>query len=111
MSDINLAPTAADPLSNEIPIPIDDVPASSSNPEHVSETLYIQNLNEKIRIDGLSRLIVTLHADHLSQSLRHLCVVYSSRTVRYLMLSRTTTFVCVDKHLSPLRPRTLPKKP
>ncbi|KAH9996487.1 hypothetical protein BJV77DRAFT_1059324 [Russula vinacea] len=50
MSDINLA---ADTISNEIPIPIDAVPASSSNSEHVSETLYIQNLNEKIRIDVL----------------------------------------------------------
>jgi hypothetical protein len=111
MSDINLAPTTTDTISNEIPIPIDAIPDSSSNPEHVSETLYIQNLNEKIRIDGLSPLIVIVHADYLSQSSRHLCAVSSSRTVRYLMLSRTTTFVCVVKHLSPLRLRTLPKKP
>jgi len=53
MSEINLAPTATDTISNEIPIPIDAVPDSSSGPEHVSETLYIQNLNEKIRIDVL----------------------------------------------------------
>jgi len=52
MSDINLPPTA-DTVSNEIPIPVDAVPASSSNPEFASETLYIQNLNEKIRIDVL----------------------------------------------------------
>jgi hypothetical protein len=51
MSDIN-TPTAADTISNEIPIPVDDDPASSSIPENVSETLYIQNLNEMIRIDG-----------------------------------------------------------
>ena len=68
MSDINLAPTTADTISNEIPIPIDAVPDSSSNPEHVSETLYIQNLNEKIRIDGLSPLIAIVHADRLSPS-------------------------------------------
>lgn len=53
MSDIN-ATTAADTVSNEIPIPVDSAPDSSSIPEHVSETLYIQNLNEMIRIDGSS---------------------------------------------------------
>jgi hypothetical protein len=53
MSDINVA-TAPDTTSNEIPIPIDDDPVSPSKPEHVSETLYIQNLNEMIRIDGSS---------------------------------------------------------
>jgi hypothetical protein len=51
MSDIN-TPTATDTISNEIPIPVDSDPASSSIPENVSETLYIQNLNEMIRIDG-----------------------------------------------------------
>ena len=55
MSDIN-AVTASDTTSIEIPIPIDSVPESSSIPEHVSETLYIQNLNEMIRIDGTSSL-------------------------------------------------------
>ena len=54
MSDINAAPTAIDTISNEIPIPVDSAPDSSSNAEHVSETLYIQNLNETVRIDGLS---------------------------------------------------------
>ena len=49
MSDIN-TPTATD--TNEIPIPVDSDPASSSIPENASETLYIQNLNEMIRIDG-----------------------------------------------------------
>ncbi|KAI0005556.1 hypothetical protein BJV74DRAFT_805238 [Russula compacta] len=55
MSDINLASTAVDTTPNEIPIPIDAIvaPASPSKPEFVSETLYIQNLNEKIRIDVL----------------------------------------------------------
>jgi len=52
MSDIN-TPTATDTISNEIPIPVDSDPASSSIPENVSETLYIQNLNEMIRIDVL----------------------------------------------------------
>jgi len=53
MSDIDPA-TAADTTSNEIPIPIDNVATTStSKPEFISETLYIQNLNEKIRIDVL----------------------------------------------------------
>jgi hypothetical protein len=61
MSDINLATTAADTTPTEIPIPIDDVETTSaSKPEYVSETLYIQNLNEKIRIDGPTPLTVTL---------------------------------------------------
>lgn len=55
MSDIDLVTTATDTPSNEIPIPFDDVETSTSKPEYeyVSETLYIQNLNEKIRIDVL----------------------------------------------------------
>jgi hypothetical protein len=65
MSDINLPPTAAD---NEIPIPVDDVLASSSSPEQATETLYIQNLNEKIRIDGSSPLTVTARTLTISPS-------------------------------------------
>jgi len=54
MSDINLATAAADTPPNEIPIPIDEVETTpASKPQFVSETLYIQNLNEKIRIDVL----------------------------------------------------------
>jgi hypothetical protein len=59
MSDPNLSPTAADATLNEIPIPIDAVASPASKPEFVSETLYIQNLNEKIRIDGSSPVPVT----------------------------------------------------
>jgi hypothetical protein len=57
MSDIQSAPIAIDTTSsNEIPIPVDAVASPTSKPEYeyVSETLYIQNLNEKIRIDGTS---------------------------------------------------------
>jgi hypothetical protein len=57
MSDINLPPTTADA---EIPIPVDAIPASSSDSDNATETLYIQNLNEKIRIDGSSPLTVTM---------------------------------------------------
>ncbi|KAF8499250.1 hypothetical protein F5888DRAFT_1802635 [Russula emetica] len=52
MSDINAA-MATDTISNEIPIPVDSAPASSSDAENATETLYIQNLNEMIRIDVL----------------------------------------------------------
>jgi hypothetical protein len=51
MSDVNPASVAPDTASVEIPIPIDPAPAPTK-PEFISETLYIQNLNEKIRIDG-----------------------------------------------------------
>jgi hypothetical protein len=61
MSDINLATAAADTPPNEIPIPIDDVETTpASKPEFISETLYIQNLNEKIRIDGSTPVTVSL---------------------------------------------------
>jgi hypothetical protein len=61
MSDINVATAAADTPPNEIPIPIDDVETNpASKPEFVSETLYIQNLNEKIRIDGSTPVTVSL---------------------------------------------------
>ena len=62
MSDIDPA-TAADTTSNEIPIPIDNIATTStSKPEYISETLYIQNLNEKIRIDGSTPETVTVRA-------------------------------------------------
>jgi hypothetical protein len=61
MSDINPATTTADTSSTEIPIPIDDAALTPpSKPEYVSETLYIQNLNEKIRIDGSTPVAVML---------------------------------------------------
>ncbi|KIP03204.1 hypothetical protein PHLGIDRAFT_111164 [Phlebiopsis gigantea 11061_1 CR5-6] len=67
MADISappvIPPLAAPPLSADpsqasqpiiAPVPVDTVadiePAAPAEPEHVSETLYIQNLNEKIQI-------------------------------------------------------------
>lgn len=47
------APLVADPSQNGqpivAPVPV-DAPAAPAEPEHASETLYIQNLNEKIKI-------------------------------------------------------------
>jgi hypothetical protein len=56
MSDFDPA-TVADTTPNEIPIPIDNIETTSTSNEYVSETLYIQNLNEKIRIDGSNHLL------------------------------------------------------
>jgi hypothetical protein len=62
MSDFDPA-TVADATPNEIPIPIDNVATTStSKPEYISETLYIQNLNEKIRIDGSTPVTVIVRA-------------------------------------------------
>ena len=33
--------------------PVPAQPEAPAAPEHVSETLYIQNLNERIKIDGM----------------------------------------------------------
>jgi len=87
MSDIDIN-TTADETPNEIPIPIDAVESQPSKPEFISETLYIQNLNEKIRIDGVSCSCTrnSTPADlHLSQSSKHLCAAFSSRMARYSM--------------------------
>jgi U2 small nuclear ribonucleoprotein B'' len=55
------APPAPDAMEDVVaegvaapePTPADaDAPAVPEEPEYISETLYIQNLNEKIKIDG-----------------------------------------------------------
>ncbi len=112
MSDNNPAPVAPDATSVEIPIPIDiDAAPVPTKPEFISETLYIQNLNEKIRIDGPSPSSFTYtRVYHLLQSSNHLCGAFSSRTVRYSTWWHTTTCGCADKRLFHLRQRMLPKK-
>ena len=110
MSDISPAPAATDTMSIEIPIPIDAAPAPTK-PEFISETLYIQNLNEKIRIDGSSLSSSNYPRIHrLLQSSNRLCVAFSSLTVRYSTWWHTTTCGCADKRLSHSRQRMLPKK-
>lgn len=110
MSDIKQEEVAPDPTSVEIPIPIDPEPAPTK-PEFISETLYIQNLNEKIRIDGPSPSPFTYSRVHyLLQSLNHHCVAFSSLTARCSTWWHTTTCGCADKRLSRLRQRILPKK-
>ncbi|KAI0271443.1 RNA binding protein [Gloeopeniophorella convolvens] len=52
MSDAIPAQIATASTSNEIPIPVDAI-VPPQEEEFASETLYIQNLNEKIRIDVL----------------------------------------------------------
>jgi hypothetical protein len=45
------APPASDAMQGVVP---SDAPATAEpeEPEQISETLYIQNLNEKIKVDG-----------------------------------------------------------
>src|SRR6266404_6489388 len=102
MSDITPAPTTPDGTSVEIPIPIDPESAPTK-PEHISETLYIQNLNEKIRIDGFS-LFLSIYAPFiiLFQFSKRPCADFSNRMVRYSTWSHTTTCGCADKRLSHL---------
>jgi U2 small nuclear ribonucleoprotein B'' len=58
MAEISAAPVPADstisaPQTAEAtPTPATSTPQPPTQPEHKSETLYIQNLNEKIKIDG-----------------------------------------------------------
>lgn len=60
MAEISALPVAMDDVSNPIDInamQVTSIPAApvipaEPEPENASETLYIQNLNEKIKIDG-----------------------------------------------------------
>jgi U2 small nuclear ribonucleoprotein B'' len=55
-----------DEVPPSVPDAMEDVvatnaePAAPTEPEYISETLYIQNLNEKIKIDG--RLLSVPHS-------------------------------------------------
>ena len=63
MAEVAAAPSMAMEVDGlpQIPIegapgvapPVPAQPEAPAVPEHVSETLYIQNLNEKIRIPGM----------------------------------------------------------
>lgn len=46
-----VAPPVPDAMEGIVSAP-PSVPAVPEEPENISETLYIQNLNEKIKIDG-----------------------------------------------------------
>jgi U2 small nuclear ribonucleoprotein B'' len=50
MAEVSAAPAAPEAMQDVISTePTPDVP---EEPEVISETLYIQNLNEKIKVDG-----------------------------------------------------------
>ncbi|KAK7040850.1 hypothetical protein VNI00_009446 [Paramarasmius palmivorus] len=60
MAEISAPPVPADastisapPTTEATPTPATSTPQPPAQPEHISETLYIQNLNEKIKIDVL----------------------------------------------------------
>lgn len=58
MAEISPLPVAMDVVSNPLvppdidPMQVTPTPVIPEEPENASETLYIQNLNEKIKIDG-----------------------------------------------------------
>ncbi|KAK7695205.1 hypothetical protein QCA50_002395 [Cerrena zonata] len=67
MAEIVAAPVlAADalaqPIAAPVPVPgaVPEVPAPPAEPEFISETLYIQNLNEKIKIPVLKQSLTSL---------------------------------------------------
>ena len=51
MTEIS-APPALDDMQDVVPSAPTEPPVPAE-PEYISETLYIQNLNEKIKIDGI----------------------------------------------------------
>ena len=56
MTDVTPAPLPDVPMTEEAPSVSEAAPKPADEP--VSETLYIQNLNEKIRVDGMFLLIM-----------------------------------------------------
>lgn len=71
MAEVSTIPPAQDamqgvlsagqpPLPTELSNPAaETTPAPPAEPEYASETLYIQNLNEKIKIDGIAPFILS----------------------------------------------------
>lgn len=68
---LSLLENYAKPMADVLPPPAPDAmegvvaaapeaPAAPAEPENISETLYIQNLNEKIKIDGKRALALPL---------------------------------------------------
>lgn len=61
MAEVAAAPVAdamqgvVDTAAPEVPVV--EAPAVPQEPEYKSETLYIQNLNEKVKLDGTSSLV------------------------------------------------------
>lgn len=93
MADIAALPVAPDavqgiiaapaPVSGDIAVPPAGAPVPPAEPEVASETLYIQNLNEKIKIPGTLTLfcvfcvgVVTICVTVLKASLRGLFKSY-----------------------------------
>lgn len=56
------APVPAQPIAAPVPVPgaAPEAPAPPAEPEFVSETLYIQNLNEKIKLPVLKQSLKSL---------------------------------------------------
>jgi hypothetical protein len=67
-----MAEVAAPPAPDAMQGVVSSAPAeiaAPEEPEHISETLYIQNLNEKIKIDGTSFFLCTSLSNILTISM------------------------------------------
>ena len=90
-------------------------PSAPPEDEYSCETLYIQNLNEKIKPEGspilLSVMMLHFNDPYSFQFSRHRCVASSNHTVKYWTLLHTTTCVCEVRRLFPFhRPRLQRKR-
>lgn len=55
MAEVSASP-APDAMQDIVPS-VSDEPIVPTEPEYISETLYIQNLNEKIKVDGIIMIV------------------------------------------------------
>jgi U2 small nuclear ribonucleoprotein B'' len=58
MAEVSVAPDAPEAMQDVIST--EPTPSVPAEPEFISETLYIQNLNEKIKVDGPQSPFFTL---------------------------------------------------
>jgi hypothetical protein len=88
-------------------------PSAPPEDEYSCETLYIQNLNEKIKPEGSPYFIsYDVHFNqYFVQFSRHRYVASSKHTVKCWMLLLTTTCACEARRLFPFhRPRLQRKR-
>jgi hypothetical protein len=95
MAEVAAAPAPAADAMQGIVSSATTETAAPEEPENISETLYIQNLNEKIKIDGncLLHMSSFQYTEHLhEQYSKPPCEVYLNPTAKSWMLSRIAIF-------------------
>jgi hypothetical protein len=87
-------------------------PSAPPEDEYTCETLYIQNLNEKIKPEGLPYFISydVNSNQYFFQFSRHRYVASSNHTVKCWTLSHTTTCACEVRRLFPFHRQRLQRK-